>query len=110
MFYVFFFFQAEDGIRDYKVTGVQTCALPICFGLPTRARASSIARAAQGAYTWTWSASDSPTPTEWKSSPRPDRKSSIPAPAKVVHSRLAWCHPAAAPGRGDGWLQKGCIR
>src|SRR6266446_8114640 len=27
MFY--FFFQAEDGIRDYKVTGVQTCALPI---------------------------------------------------------------------------------
>src|SRR5256885_15952675 len=28
MSYVFFF-QAEDGIRDYKVTGVQTCALPI---------------------------------------------------------------------------------
>src|SRR5256885_8673419 len=26
-----FFFQAEDGIRDYKVTGVQTCALPICW-------------------------------------------------------------------------------
>src|SRR5205807_6666786 len=25
------FFQAEDGIRDYKVTGVQTCALPISF-------------------------------------------------------------------------------
>src|SRR5256885_2853798 len=24
-----FFLQAEDGIRDYKVTGVQTCALPI---------------------------------------------------------------------------------
>src|SRR3989454_6828239 len=28
---VFFFFQAEDGIRDYKVTGVQTCALPISW-------------------------------------------------------------------------------
>src|SRR5256885_8302714 len=27
--YDVFFFQAEDGIRDYKVTGVQTCALPI---------------------------------------------------------------------------------
>src|SRR5256885_4610593 len=27
-----FFFQAEDGIRDYKVTGVQTCALPISAG------------------------------------------------------------------------------
>src|SRR5260221_6906075 len=25
-----FFFQAEDGIRDHCVTGVQTCALPIC--------------------------------------------------------------------------------
>src|SRR5689334_23718211 len=28
--YSFFFFQAEDGIRDGTVTGVQTCALPIC--------------------------------------------------------------------------------
>src|SRR2546423_5704209 len=28
-FYFFFFFQAEDGIRDKLVTGVQTCALPI---------------------------------------------------------------------------------
>src|SRR5438034_6800883 len=27
--YLFFFFQAEDGIRDHCVTGVQTCALPI---------------------------------------------------------------------------------
>src|SRR2546429_10006544 len=27
----FFFFQAEDGIRDVAVTGVQTCALPIAF-------------------------------------------------------------------------------
>src|SRR2546426_1359031 len=27
--HIFFFYQAEDGIRDYKVTGVQTCALPI---------------------------------------------------------------------------------
>src|SRR5690606_40525827 len=27
-----FFFQAEDGIRDFHVTGVQTCALPILFG------------------------------------------------------------------------------
>src|SRR5256885_13113853 len=38
---VFFFFQAEDGIRDYKVTGVQTCALPIslhlsCIFVPRR--------------------------------------------------------------------------
>src|SRR5206468_9598983 len=30
-FFFFFFFQAEDGIRDLIVTGVQTCALPICL-------------------------------------------------------------------------------
>src|SRR2546426_5614267 len=34
----FFFFQAEDGIRDYKVTGVQTCALPILGPLRAHAR------------------------------------------------------------------------
>src|SRR5437016_13281789 len=30
--FFFFFFQAEDGIRDWSVTGVQTCALPIWEG------------------------------------------------------------------------------
>src|SRR5258708_17303584 len=33
----FFFFQAEDGIRDDLVTGVQTCALPI-FGMSTNGK------------------------------------------------------------------------
>src|SRR5438034_6053264 len=33
---VFFFFQAEDGIRDHCVTGVQTCALPILVHRTTR--------------------------------------------------------------------------
>src|SRR5437016_10808637 len=42
-FFFFFFFQAEDGIRDWSVTGVQTCALPIfplsCVGSrPLRTR------------------------------------------------------------------------
>src|SRR5882762_4280443 len=32
-FIYFFFFQAEDGIRDSSVTGVQTCALPISRGI-----------------------------------------------------------------------------
>src|SRR5947209_12319227 len=36
-FFFFFFFQAEDGIRDIGVTGVQTCALPIYFGVYFRA-------------------------------------------------------------------------
>src|SRR5205807_1535411 len=38
-----FFFQAEDGIRDYKVTGVQTCALPICHFLKLLQRANLLA-------------------------------------------------------------------
>src|SRR3989449_11668875 len=33
LLFSFFFFQAEDGIRDVAVTGVQTCALPILLGL-----------------------------------------------------------------------------
>src|SRR5260370_42253947 len=33
MYLWFFFFQAEDGIRDSSVTGVQTCALPISAGI-----------------------------------------------------------------------------
>src|SRR5947207_11295838 len=32
LYVFFFFFQAEDGIRDHCVTGVQTCALPIFAG------------------------------------------------------------------------------
>src|SRR5438046_7233636 len=42
----FFFFQAEDGIRDWSVTGVQTCALPICAHLDGagRRRGRRIAR------------------------------------------------------------------
>src|SRR2546429_4228727 len=34
--FFFFFFQAEDGIRDVAVTGVQTCALPISDLVPYR--------------------------------------------------------------------------
>src|SRR5256885_5320920 len=43
----FFFFQAEDGIRDYKVTGVQTCALPISIipGALALARKQSLPQA-----------------------------------------------------------------
>src|SRR2546430_5173911 len=40
-----FFFQAEDGIRDLTVTGVQTCALPICY---TNAGKSTLMRALTG--------------------------------------------------------------
>src|SRR3989442_15030129 len=48
-----FVFQAEDGIRDADVTGVQTCALPITTSVPSRwtptcAWAPRIGRAAEG--------------------------------------------------------------
>src|SRR5690606_40699891 len=36
-----FFFQAEDGIRDFHVTGVQTCALPISRLLPSKSTMAS---------------------------------------------------------------------
>src|SRR5579885_3723685 len=42
--FFFFFFQAEDGIRDRNVTGVQTCALPIYqwYKVPRRGEPNSI--------------------------------------------------------------------
>src|SRR5207248_7397819 len=40
---IFFFFQAEDGIRDRTVTGVQTCALPILEGCSHRCEETRIA-------------------------------------------------------------------
>src|SRR5437879_11256809 len=51
---LFFFFQAEDGIRDTSVTGVQTCALPIFTGTPTAGDLSESASRSlpPGAATW----------------------------------------------------------
>src|SRR5690606_39955565 len=40
---IVFFFQAEDGIRDFHVTGVQTCALPI-FGKHARPQQTAVAQ------------------------------------------------------------------
>src|SRR5206468_6866371 len=42
--FLFFFFQAEDGIRDLIVTGVQTCALPIFEYLRAKAPRDAIVR------------------------------------------------------------------
>src|SRR5207253_7647504 len=43
-FRLVFFFQAEDGIRDGHVTGVQTCALPICRRHPVGSGSTSDSR------------------------------------------------------------------
>src|SRR5882762_4592879 len=50
-----FFFQAEDGIRDSSVTGVQTCALPIYGSRAWRVRRTSSPRA-PAANAWAWNA------------------------------------------------------
>src|SRR5437667_451981 len=50
---VVFFFQAEDGIRDRDVTGVQTCALPICSGPAQTDRTQSQAESAARTLWWT---------------------------------------------------------
>src|SRR5262249_59778515 len=52
--FVFFFFQAEDGIRDWSVTGVQTCALPICHRLGSRQSTRTTWRALSRIRTREW--------------------------------------------------------
>src|SRR5690606_40953855 len=47
-YYYFFFFQAEDGIRDFHVTGVQTCALPISMKAGKEMTFNAFVRATDG--------------------------------------------------------------
>src|SRR6266566_5904827 len=67
--FFFFFFQAEDGIRDYKVTGVQTCALPILVqaGVADGRHWLVVRRCLdephEVAYFLVWAPSDTPLPT-----------------------------------------------
>src|SRR5256885_9230877 len=61
---LFFFFQAEDGIRDYKVTGVQTCALPISVSAVPNSRAGRVKPYAVTAKTRLAAAPDIPTVDE----------------------------------------------
>src|SRR6266511_6260087 len=95
MHYVFFFFQAEDGIRDFHVTGVQTCAFrsaprrrtrrPPAVGVPGRRRGRAGARAPRAA-----------APRR-----RADRRTTVPAgstpPAPAGLPR--WPRPSAPPPR-----------
>src|SRR2546426_8735473 len=87
MFYFFFFFQAEDGIRDYKVTGVQTCALPIC---PRRARHTSTSPARRR----------SPRSRRLLGARRPPARASRDIPCRLHHR--AWDGGGAAAGPRGG--------
>src|SRR2546430_7940654 len=85
--FIFFFFQAEDGIRDLTVTGVQTCALPISGrpGSRTSGATPPVARDSPCGCVGGPPASAVETPSVgggsipvWRSSPRPpDRKSVV---------------------------------
>src|SRR5687768_18560691 len=63
MLVFFFFFQAEDGIRDVAVTGVQTCALPIWTPRPARSPPGCARRKASG---------------------RPERRRALPPPPRPL--------------------------
>src|SRR2546426_2303504 len=74
----FFFFQAEDGIRDYKVTGVQTCALPISLRCRTERLRASRAHTDHTARLPVWDAISCPvlrarSPRAWPALWRPAR-------------------------------------
>src|SRR5688500_15054082 len=79
--YCFFFFQAEDGIRDYKVTGVQTCALPI-FGFCALPRSSRTTRRA-----WPATSRSSSTRTGSPGGASSLRMRSLPVPAALGPKR-----------------------
>src|SRR3990172_3195387 len=68
--FIEFFFQAEGGIRDVAVTGVQTCALPICWSSTASPYSSQCPRV------WPWPCSPACSSTSPSASPCP-RASSL---------------------------------
>src|SRR5690606_28492264 len=92
-----FFFQAEDGIRDFHVTGVQTCALPISIS-PTTASRSALARSVITASATTISLNfiDEATPSR-EGRPRGEGRSG------AAPGCYAATPPGKAPGPGGRW-------
>src|SRR2546430_5987794 len=83
MIHVFFFFQAEDGIRDLTVTGVQTCALPISrWPKNTRARMKATANAVKAVQTLQPRAAKS-SATKAVIAPKPTLASAKPSPGEI---------------------------
>src|SRR2546422_2507026 len=95
LIFYFFFFQAEDGIRDVAVTGVQTCALPISRRSPARAALRGRtpgARARPGATRASSSPSDRAPDRA-----RAPRAASLPSPRR----RRAGALPPLPSGRSE---------
>src|SRR3989441_12236127 len=85
----FFFFQAEDGIRDKLVTGVQTCALPISFPDPTREITPSCSARSTFAC-----AERLLSPTSSRNSVPPSASSNLPARSANAPVQLPFMRPA----------------
>src|SRR2546425_259702 len=121
LYFFFFFFQAEDGIRDKLVTGVQTCALPICSASrrPPRCRTPGSAAPPTAAVRTAGRSSPCAPPARFHRSTDTDAASPTARPARTVTRRPAppvpWRRPrrprptppppaaaAARPGGGGG--------
>src|SRR5690606_779491 len=109
----FFFFQAEDGIRDFHVTGVQTCALPISMkrsrSLPAafQARSARLAAAsASPASCKCWPCRQSLTTLLWGSSSVSPSRCGCPCgfvrPSRGLEAARSVLplHPSGRPGLG----------
>src|SRR2546430_3734597 len=93
--YVFFFFQAEDGIRDLTVTGVQTCALPISkrAGAPKWSHDSASARA--------YALPPSSVPVRRDSRSAHDAERREPRPVQLLRREALPVHPLRGVRRRD---------
>src|SRR2546429_2817671 len=94
--FFFFFFQAEDGIRDVAVTGVQTCALPIFSPKPAEIRPDPRSR------------SESPPPTANPVIPPAHRKPCARPPLSVRRASLSRsaATPPASPAAPNSRRQR----
>src|SRR5690606_8032002 len=109
--FAFFFFQAEDGIRDFHVTGVQTCALPILFGetsMIAKTLAEPYATVVSLRLTPVFQVAQLPTPTMTPedapaggilAAPAPDRNAPVVAPPIVAQADATALVPPTASQR-----------
>src|SRR3989440_6817009 len=89
-----FFFQAEDGIRDLIVTGVQTCALPISWrsGGTTPARTRPRRRQPGSGWSWPWAGSYRLRRSSHQDGPAPRQQGpTVHVRPQLLIQRLAMC-------------------
>src|SRR5215467_10162916 len=109
----FFFFQAEDGIRDYKVTGVQTCALPI-FQVLTQTEGELLARKPNNSNVEATpgNTKQAPRTVERKYAPVDDdlREQELETPSYAVDNEAAGAKTSMQEVFGPGGFLEKCMR